>query len=176
MIRYRTGSRRLILPDAISILARNTRSPFWNSPAWHAPEEVQVLVRGDRDTVSSDPVRSRFPDIRGSHRRSNRPHRPCPVRSAVNGVAVEGFEIVGCIPLCIAIPSETQPAHVVLNGVDILLLFLGWVRIVEAQVAASAEFSRHAKVQTDRLRMADMQIAVRFRRKPCHQAFHPLFG
>ena len=36
-------------------------------------------------------------------------------------------------------PVEAQPAHVALDGIDVLLLLLGRVRVVEAQVAAPAD-------------------------------------
>ena len=65
-------------------------------------------------------------------------------------------------------PIEAEPAHVALDGVDIFLLFLGRVGVVEAQVAAAAEFLGDAEIEADRLGVADMQIAVRLRRKAGH--------
>ena len=62
-------------------------------------------------------------------------------------------------------PIEAEPAHVAHDGVDIFLLFLGRVGVVEAQVAVAAEFLGDAEIETDRLGMADMQIAVRLRRE-----------
>ena len=62
-------------------------------------------------------------------------------------------------------PVEAEPAHVGLDGVDVFLLFLGRIGIVEAQMAAAAEFLGDAEIQADRLGVADMQIAVRLRRK-----------
>jgi hypothetical protein len=62
-------------------------------------------------------------------------------------------------------PVEAQPAHVGLDGVDIFLFFLRRIGVVEAQAAMAAEFLRHAEVQADRLRVADMEIAVRLGRK-----------
>ena len=62
-------------------------------------------------------------------------------------------------------PVEAEPAHVALDGVDIFLLLLGRIGIVEAQVTAAAEFLGDAEIQADRLGVADMQIAVRLRRK-----------
>src|SRR5262249_31120086 len=58
-----------------------------------------------------------------------------------------------------------EPAHVTLDRVDIFPLLLGRVRIVKAQVAAPAIFLRHAKIEPNRFGVADVQIAVRFRRK-----------
>src|SRR5712691_7750193 len=62
-------------------------------------------------------------------------------------------------------PVEAEPAHISLDGVDIFLLLLGRIGVVEAQVAAAAEFLRHAEIEADRLGVADVQIAVRLRRK-----------
>ena len=62
-------------------------------------------------------------------------------------------------------PIEAEPAHVALDGVDIFLLLLGRVGVVEAQMAAAAEFLGDAEIQADRLGVADMQVAVRLRRK-----------
>jgi hypothetical protein len=56
--------------------------------------------------------------------------------------------------------------HVGLDGVDVLLLLLGRIGVVEAQMALAGEFLGDAEIERDRLGMADMQIAVRLRRKP----------
>ena len=64
-------------------------------------------------------------------------------------------------------PVEPQPSDVVLNGADIFWVFGGWIGIVESQMADAAwNVVRQAEVQADRFRMADMEIAVRLRRKP----------
>ena len=71
-------------------------------------------------------------------------------------------------------PVEAEPAHVALDGVDILLLFLGRVGVVEAQVAAAAELLGDAEVEADRLGVADVQVAVRLGRKAGHHRRVPL--
>ena len=63
-------------------------------------------------------------------------------------------------------PVEAEPAHVGLDGVDVLLLLLERVRVVKAQVAAPAELARDAEVQADRLGVADVQVAVGLGREP----------
>ncbi len=68
-------------------------------------------------------------------------------------------------------PVEAEPAHVGLDGVDIFLLFLHRIGVVEAQVAAPAEFLRDAEIQADRLGVADMEVAVRLGRKAGHHLF-----
>jgi hypothetical protein len=63
-------------------------------------------------------------------------------------------------------PVETEPVHVGLDGVDVLLLLFHRVGVVEAQVAAAAELASDAEVETDGLGMADVQVAVGLRREP----------
>src|SRR6185295_14490513 len=65
-------------------------------------------------------------------------------------------------------PVEPQPAHVRLDRVDVLLLLLERVGVVEAEVAVAAELARKAEVQADRLRVADVQVAVGLGREARH--------
>ena len=80
------------------------------------------------------------------------------------GPCVKLLEIIRRVVEVLA-PIEAEPAHVALDRVDIFLLFLGRVGVVEAQVAVAAEFLGDAEIEADRLGVADMQIAVRLRRK-----------
>ncbi len=70
-------------------------------------------------------------------------------------------------------PIEAEPAHVGLDGVDIFLLLLGRIGVVKTQIAVPAEFLGDAEIQTDRLGVADMQIAVRLGWKARDDAFVP---
>ena len=63
-------------------------------------------------------------------------------------------------------PFETEPADVFLDRFDVLDVFLRGIGVIEAEVAQPAEFRRDAEVQADRLRVADVQVPVRFGRKP----------
>ena len=83
------------------------------------------------------------------------------------GPFVEPLEIIRGMEEVLA-PIEAEPAHVGLDGVDIFLLFLGGIGVVEAQIALAAEFLRDPEIEADRFGVADMQIAVRLRRKPGH--------
>src|SRR5208282_2636456 len=85
---------------------------------------------------------------------------------------VQPLEVVGRV-IKVLVPIEAEPAHVALDSVDIFLLFLGRVGVVEAQMTAAGKFLRYAEVETDRLGVADMQIAVRFGRKPRHYGLVP---
>ena len=61
---------------------------------------------------------------------------------------------------------KAQPAHIFLDREGVLFAFLLRVGVIEAQVAGALVILRQAEIQTDRLGMADMQIAIRFGRKP----------
>ena len=80
---------------------------------------------------------------------------------------IQPVEIVGRVVL-VRPPLEAEPAHRLLDRVDILLLFLRRVGVVEAQVAAPAVLGGEAEVEADRLRMPEMKIAVRLGRKARH--------
>ena len=77
----------------------------------------------------------------------------------VDGPVVELLEVVGRVVEVLA-PVEAEPAHVGLDGVDVLLLLLGRVRVVEAEVAAAAELLGDAEVEADGLGVADVEVAV----------------
>ena len=62
-------------------------------------------------------------------------------------------------------PIESQPPHVRLDRVDEFLLLLGGVGVIETQVAVAAEFLRDAKIQANRLGVAQMEITVGFWRE-----------
>jgi len=62
-------------------------------------------------------------------------------------------------------PVEAQPLHGVADRIYVFLLFLFRVGVVEAQVAGATVVQREAEIQADRLGMAEVQVAVGFRRK-----------
>ena len=76
----------------------------------------------------------------------------------LQGPLVELAEVVGGVAE--AVPLEAEPAHVFLDGVDVLLLFLFGIGVVEAQVGLAAELVGEAEVEADGLGVADVQIAV----------------
>src|SRR5439155_21936809 len=85
----------------------------------------------------------------------------------VDGPLVELMEVVGGVVEMLA-PVEAEPADVLLDRVDVLLLFLDRVRVVEAQVTAPAELLGDPEVERDRLGMADVEVSVRLGREPRH--------
>ena len=80
------------------------------------------------------------------------------------------------------LPREAEPADAVENAVDVLLVFLHRVRVVEAHVATAAVVAGKAEIEADALGVADVKVAVRFRREAradlCRvgQALGRLFG
>ena len=138
----------------------------------HAREEVQVLLDRaaapgaietglrERAAVLADLIGGQVVDV-GQ-----------PVPDQVDGPFVELLEVVRGVVEVLA-PVEAQPAHVGLDGVDVLLLLLGGVGVVEAQVAAAAELAGDAEVEADRLGVADVQVAVGLRREARHDGGVP---
>ena len=74
------------------------------------------------------------------------------------------LEIVACEKQPV-IPFGPQPADILDNGIDKLLLFLDRIGIVKAQIEKPAELGRDSVIDPDGLCVADMQICVRLRRK-----------
>ena len=147
----------------MSILARSTRLPSGNSPVLHALEEVEIFFDGavaigavlaglgERAAMLADLVGGEVVDV--GFACLDQLQRPL----------VELAEIVGGVaePL----PVEAQPAHVLLDGIDVLLLFLFGIGVVEAQVGFAAELVREAEVEADSLGVADVEVAVGLGRK-----------
>ncbi len=90
----------------------------------------------------------------------------------VDGPVVELVEVVGGVVEMLA-PVEAEPADVLLDRVDVLLLFLDRVGVVEAQVAAAAELLGDPEVERDRLGVADVEVAVRLGREAGHDLRDP---
>jgi hypothetical protein len=71
---------------------------------------------------------------------------------------VQRLEVVARVEL--GVPLEAKPFDVALDGLDVLDVFGERVRVVEAQIAATAELLRDAEVQTHGLHVADVREAV----------------
>src|SRR5262249_6234372 len=69
-------------------------------------------------------------------------------------------EVVGRVEQPV-LPVETEPFHVLHDGLDVFGLLLLRIGVVEAQIGLATELRREAEVQADRFRMTDMQVAVR---------------
>ena len=133
----------------------------------HLAEQLEVLVDGpippgavparlrERAAVFPDLVRRQVVDVREAE--ADQLDRPL----------VELLEVVRREEQVLA-PVEAQPAHIRLDGVDVLLLLLDRVRVVESQMASAAEIRRETEVEADGLGVADVQIAVGFGRETGH--------
>ena len=86
---------------------------------------------------------------------------------------VELLEIIGREIEMLA-PVESEPAHVGFDGLDVFGFLFRGVGVVETQVTMSAEVRRQSKVQADCLGVANMKIAVGFRREARDDAPIPL--
>ncbi len=88
---------------------------------------------------------------------------------------VELLEIIGGVVLPV-VPAEAEPADIFLDRIDVLDIFLGGVGVVEAEVAGAAELQGDAEVEADRLRVADVQVAVWLGGEPSNDAAAVLVG
>ena len=71
------------------------------------------------------------------------------------------------MPKTIISPGADQPLPIRRDGIDILHVFLGGVRVVHPQIADAAKFACDAEVQANALGVADVQVTIRLRRKAC---------
>ena len=139
-----TGSRILMFGEAMSILARSTRAPSGNSP---------LRMRSNRSRFSST-VRLRYglflpgsvsvPRCCADLLSGQIVHIGFAVFDQLDRPFVELVEIIGGVAE--ALPVEAEPAHVVHDGVDILLLFFFGVGVVKAKIGLAAEFVGQAEV------------------------------
>jgi hypothetical protein len=171
----RAGMRRMHDPIEDRVAQVDVRSRHVDPGAQHARavrevacshplEQVQVLLDrpvppgavsarlGERAPVLADLVRGEVVDVGLAS------------PDEVNGPIEQLPEVVGRVMEVLA-PVEPEPADVRLDRVDVLLLLFGRVRVIEAEVTAAAELMRDAEVEADRLGVADVQVAVRLRRK-----------
>ena len=61
------------------------------------------------------------------------------------GPFIKPLEIVGGVS-DISIPADIQPFHISLNGIDKFLIFFGGIGVIEAQIAAPAEFRGNSEI------------------------------
>ena len=174
-MRYITGSRILMFGDAISILARSTRLPSGNSPSF---------MRVNRSRFSST-ARLRYGlSLPGSVSvprcwRISSADKIVDVRLAspdqLQRPLVKLAEVIRRIaePL----PVEAQPADVLLDRIDVLLLFLLGIGVVEAQIGLAAELVGQPEVKADGFGVADMEVTVGLGWKArLHHRIAVLFG
>ena len=149
----------------MSIFARRVCAPFVELAVLHPFEQIEVLVHG---AVAVGALAARFvppPAIGAGLLRTQAADVGLALADQFQRPVVELVEVVRGVER-LAAPVETEPAHVALDGLDVLRVFRGRVRVVEAQVAVTAVLLGDAEVEADRLRVADVQVAVRLRREP----------
>ena len=130
----------------------------------HAVEEVEVLLDGtlpvravlaglgQRAAVFTDLVGRQVVDIGQT------------LPDEKDGLLVHVVEVVGgVVQVRVVVP---EPLDVLGDGVRVFGVFLAGVRVVHPQVADAVIFLRCVEVDVDRLRVADVQVAVRLRREP----------
>src|SRR6266540_2577206 len=141
MIRYMIGSRRWKFGWLMSIFARRVRLPSGNSPAFlrRAVAERAVLPALDVAAVLGDLLGRQVVHVRLA------------LHDELLGPLVELVEVVGGVELA-ALPVGAEPAHVLADGIDVLLLLGGGVGVVVAEVELAAVLFGKPVVQADRLR------------------------
>ena len=160
--------------DAMSIFARSTCAPSGNSPARIRANRSRFSATGrsryglfrpglgQRAAIRANLVRVQAVDVR------------LPFPDQLDGELIELLEVIGRVQL--GGPLEAEPRDVFLDRLDVLDVFLRRIRVVEPQVAGAAVLLGDAEIQADRLRVADVQIAVRLGRKPGRDAAVMLSG
>ena len=73
-------------------------------------------------------------------------------------------------------PLETEPIDIFFNRIDILDILLDRVCIVEAKVAKATVALGKTEIKADTFGMADMQVAVGFRRETRMNLFYRAVG
>ena len=87
-----------------------------------------------------------------------------PFFNQLHGVFVILLEVVRAEEEPVA-PVKAEPVDILLNGFHKLVVLLGGVRVVHAQVADAAEFFGRSEIDAQCLAVADVQVAVRLGRE-----------
>ena len=112
----------------------------------HPFEQVEVLFNG---AVSVRTLAARFvppPAVRARFLRTQAADVGLALADQFQRPFVELVEVVRRVER-FAAPVETEPAHVALDGLDVLGVFRGRVRVVEAEVAVAAVLLGDAEVE-----------------------------
>ncbi len=159
----------------MSIFARSTSAPSGNSPARMRANRSRFSSTGRSRYGLAVPGSVSVPRCAriSSAVRLSTYASPSVIRCC--GVLVQPLEVVRGVQR-LPVPREAEPADVLLNRVDVLDVFLRRVGVVEAQVAGPAELAGDAEVEADRLRVPDVQVAVRLGRKAGRDAAAVLAG
>ena len=127
----------------------------------HAREQVEVLLDATGPgTASSCPARSACRGSRGSRRRSGRRRTRCPCSIEVDGPVVQLLEVVGRV-VEVARPSRSpsQRTSASIASMYSCSSFSGFVSS-NRRLQRPPNSLRDAEVEADRLRVADVEVAV----------------
>ena len=81
---------------------------------------------------------------------------------------VRGVVEAGLTRIAFAGPLEAEPVDVLLDVLGVFVGLLSRIRVVEAEMALAVHELGHAEVDAHGLSVADVDVAVRFRRKAGH--------
>ena len=155
-----TGSRRLMLGEAMSILARRTWLPSgclpstisWNSARFSAFAVGAVFAGfGECAAIHADVFGALAVHV-GEAFVDELPGIIEQLREVVAGVAQ-------------VFPVEAEPVHVALDARHVFFVFFFGVGVVKAQVAIAVEALGHVEVEADGFDVAEVQVAVGFGRE-----------
>ena len=129
----------------------------------HTRKQIEVFL--DRTvTPGTDGRGVHVPAVFAELLRRQFAHIGKPFLDELHGVFVILLEVVRAEEKPVA-PVKAKPVDVLLNGLNELVVLLGGVRVVHAQVADAAEFFGRSEIDAQCLAVADVQIAVRLRRE-----------
>ena len=135
----------------------------WEFPFFHSGKEVQILF--DRTIAiwaiatwlrQSSSVLAHLIRIKVANKGD-------PLANQLTCPVVKLFKIIGSVQQFI--PLEAEPIDVRFDRIDVLLTFLGRIRIVEPKVAVPAVGFGQAEIEADTFGVPDVQIAVGLRRE-----------
>ena len=129
----------------------------------HAREQIEVFL--DRAVApGADGGGVHIAAVFAELLRRQLAHIGKPFFNQLHGVFVILLEVVRAEEEPVA-PVKAEPVDILLNGFHKLVVLLGGVRVVHAQVADAAEFFGRSEIDAQCLAVADVQVAVRLGRE-----------
>ena len=158
------GSRRFRLGEAMSILARRGSRAVGKLTRLHALEQSEILFHRSVAIGALLAGLSQGAAMFAYFVGRQIANESVAGLDQLNGPLIELVEIVGRVEKPVA-PIAAEPADILDDRVDVLGFFFRRIGVVEAQVAFAAELRGQPEIQVDGFGVADVQIAVRLRRK-----------
>ena len=142
-------------------------SPLVQLTAAHLLEQGQILFHAALAIGAWLARRGEITAVLGDLLRAQAVHVGQPLVDQLHGQLIKPVEIVAG-KLLLTIPGEPKPLHILLDRLDVLILFLLGIGIIEAQIATAVIAFGNPEVQADRLGMTNMQVPIGFRWKTGH--------